>query len=290
MRSDSIRFTNPLTANPLGSEHPQPFSLRVDNPEPVVRVAIVTVTWARSPAEAQLLQRALRTLSKTGLPIYVGEGGSGRDFIRALGRLPNLRVCSLDTSCRPTLVNQLRAALTRAEETHPDYLLYTEPDKRAFFTQGLPMLIRTAQSGARRPGLVLAARTPRSFATFPKGQQIAERFMNRLCAEALGQVGDYTYGPMLISARLLKHTPPLPENLGWGWRFFLMAVAHQLRTPTVFCTVRTQCPASQRNEDDASDRDYRLRQLIENVTGLANGWTCLLDQPAQPFPALVTAA
>jgi hypothetical protein len=290
MRPDSIRFANSLTASPLGSEDPPWFGLRPASLEPALRVAIVTMTCARSPAEGRLLQRTLRTLSKTGFPIYVGEGGSSRDFIRGLRRLPNLHACSLNTNCKPTSVNQLRAAFVRAEETHPDYLLYTEPDKRAFFAHGLPMLIQTAALGSPRPRLVLAARTLRGFATFPKGQQIAEGFMNRLCGEALGQLGDYTYGPMLICDRLLKQTPPLPENLGWGWRFFLMAVAHQLRKPVVLRTVRTQSPASQRDEDDAPARDYRLRQLIENVTGLANGWTCLLDQPAQSLPALVTAA
>jgi hypothetical protein len=118
-----------------------------------------------------------------------------------------------------------------------------------------------------------------SFATFPRGQQIAESFMNRLCGEALGKTGDYTCGPMLISAGLLHKTPPLPERLGRGWRFFLMAVARQLRMPMVLCPAGSQCRAAKPSEDDGTARDYRLRQLIENVTGLANGWTCLLDLP-----------
>jgi hypothetical protein len=77
---------------------------------------------------------------------------------------------------------------------------------------------------------------PAAQATFPKGQQIAERFMNRLCGEALGQPGDYTYGAMLINAGLLNETPLLPDNLGWGWRFFLIAAAHQPVGPAVTLT------------------------------------------------------
>ncbi|MFO1499786.1 MAG: hypothetical protein U1G07_15565 [Verrucomicrobiota bacterium] len=114
--------------------------------------------------------------------------------------------------------------------------------------------------------------------------------MNRLCGEALGQPGDYTYGPMLIPRPLVRFFDLVPEHLGWGWRFFLIAVAHQLRMRTELITVGARCPQAQQNEDDLPARAHRLRQLHQNVTGLANGWTCLLDQPIGESPALIAAA
>jgi hypothetical protein len=258
---------------------------------PPTRIAVVTITWARSSAEADCLRASLDRLSQVGLPVFVGDGGSPDQFLTRIRRLPNLRISPLPDGTRHSLVNQVRTAIAEAQHSNPDYLLYTEPDKRSFFSRGLPRLLDAAQKNASSPpALIIAARTPRGFGTFPRGQRVAERFMNGLCSEALGQVGDYTYGPMLISARLLRNAPLIPENLGWGWRFFLMAVAHQLRLPIQLCTVPNQCPRAQRSEDSARARDYRLRQLVENVTGLANGWTALLDQPTEPIPSFVEAA
>ncbi len=101
--------------------------------------------------------------------------------------------------------------------------------------------------------------------------------MNKLSMEALGPAGDYTYGPMVVPMQLIPYLMLVPEDLGWGWRFFLMAVARQLRVPVRLTACGTSCLRSQRNEDDDRSRAYRLRQLVQNVSGLANGWTCLLD-------------
>ena len=255
------------------------------------KVAVVTMTLARTPAEGATLQRALHTLSQSGLPIYVGEGGSDRAFVAELSRVPHLQICPLPTRCKPSLVKQVRAAVAGAESAAVDYVLYTEPDKVAFFRNGLLRLAASTTAETGRPAdLVIAARSSRGFASFPAGQRTAERYMNQLCSEALGQAGDYTYGPMLISQRLLPYMQLIPSNLDWGWRFFLMAVAHQLRFPIRLSVVGSQCPRAQRNEDDGAAREYRLRQLVQNVTGLANGWTSLLDHQFELPPVLLPAA
>ena len=266
-----------------------PKAVRPTLPASALSIVVVTITLARSSEEARVLERSLRALSKANLPIYVGEGGSEPDFVARLAKLRDVRICSLPPNSKPSLVAQLRAAFAAAEASQPDYVIYTEPDKLNFFAKGLPALIDAArQRGRGWPGLVLAARKPRAFATFPEGQKVAESFMNRLAGEALGSEGDYTYGPMLISNSLLPYTRLLPDNLGWGWRFFLMAVARQLRAQVHLSAVGSACPVSQRDEDDERARAYRLRQLVQNVTGLANGWTCLLDQQLQP--SAMTAA
>jgi hypothetical protein len=248
-------------------------------------LAIVTMTWARSPAEEEWLEKSLRALARLGLPIYVGEGGSNPEFVRRLERLPQVEVCRQEPDCKLSLVNQLRSAFSRACASEPGHVIYTEPDKRGFFGSGVRLLLKAAQAQANpRAEIIVAARTPASFATFPEGQQAAERIMNQLCGEAFGCEGDYTYGPMLISGRLLPYLQLIPEDLDWGWRFFLMAVAHQLGMQIRLCPVEGSCPAAQRGEDDGPSRAYRLRQLLQNVTGLANGWISLLDSPACSQP------
>jgi hypothetical protein len=241
---------------------------------------IVTMTRATTPAEARLLKGSLRALSRSNLPIYVGEGGSETDFVERVKKLPNVHLCRPAPGQRVTLVNQLRNAFARASAIGSEYLLYTEPDKRAFFAAGLRTLAASlARPERARAGIVLAARTPESFATFPAGQRAAETMMNGLCAEAFGREGDYTYGPMLIHHRLVGHLENLTEDAGWGWRFFLMAIAHQLGLEIDFCPVPDRCPRPQRAEDDAQSRRYRLHQLVQNVAGLSNGWICLLHAP-----------
>ena len=240
------------------------------------------MTLARDSSEARALERSLRVLSKPVRPIYVGEGGSDPSFVDRIKRLPNVHVCAIEDGREPTLVNQLHSAFSGARRSGAAWLLYTEPDKRAFFAKGLDSLAEAGLNSDSGHGLILAARAPRAFATFPEGQRIAETLMNRICGEALGQEGDYTYGPMLINGQLLNYMHLIPENLAWGWRFFLMAIAHQLRMSVTLRKVGSPCPPGQRDEDDAMSRAYRLRQLTQNVTGLANGWTCLLDEQAAP--------
>jgi hypothetical protein len=248
-------------------------------------IAVVSMTLARTEAEAGELLRALRALSKSGLPVFLGEGGSGPAFVESLKRLPGTHVCSPDRGARPTLVNQLRTAFAAAQSENPDFFLYTEPDKRTFFNRGLLSLADAARRSERPAGIVVAARSAADFATFPPGQRAAESLMNQVCGEALHLPGDYTYGPLLISRRLIPYLKFVPEDLGWGWRFFLLGIARQLGVPVELCPVPGRCPPSQRGEDDERSRGYRLRQLVQNVTGLANGWIDLLHQGLDLQPA-----
>lgn len=269
-RAGSARNSKRLPAN----------SARVHSGSLAGSVGIVTMTLARSEEEARQLVTALRKLSTAGLSAWVGEGGSVPGFAERLEGLPGVRLCPLADGFRPTLVNQLRSAFAAALQSDCAWFLSTEPDKSAFFGRGLRTLADNPPEGPV-PGLVLASRTPQGFSTFPEGQRIAEGMMNRICSEALGQEGDFTYGPMLISRRLARFVERIPESLGWGWRFFLMAVAHQLGLGVELRPIGSPCPRSQRGEDDARSREYRLKQLVQNVTGLANGWTFLLDPPLE---------
>jgi len=145
-------------------------------------------------------------------------------------------------------------------------VLYTEPDKLEFFNNHLRYFLE--KSAAQR-GMILAARSPDAFATFPRCQQLTESIMNRLCANALNSSGDFCYGPMLIPGALLAHVPQLESSFGWGWRFFLMGLAHRRGIGVNLVEGPFECPINQRNEDDTRARSYRLLQLDQNTAGFA---------------------
>jgi hypothetical protein len=61
------------------------------------------------------------------------------------------------------------------------------------------------------------------------------------------------------------------QDIGWGWRFFLLAVARRLGFPIRRFVADLPCPPEQRGEDDTRSCIYRMEQLAQNVRGLALG-------------------
>jgi hypothetical protein len=117
---------------------------------------------------------------------------------------------------------------------------------------------------------VLAARTPRSFLTFPPTQCDTEDSVNRLCARVTGVATDYCYGPFLLWPGGVDHLSTLDSAVGWGWRTYICAIASRLGLPIEHVTGDFDCPADERDED-RQEQMHRLRQLAENVTGLVRG-------------------
>ena len=235
----------------------------------MTRIAGATITRARTPGEAELLLTALQALGRHGLPIAVGDGGSGAAFLQRLRALPGVTPAPPRTG-RIGLVAQVQSALEAASDSGPDYLLYTEPDKRWFFENRLAGLLAHLE---RQPGagILVPARDPASFATFPEGQRFTETLLNRLCGRAFEQEGDYLYGPLLIRADLLSYVKKVPADAGWGWRIYLLAVAKRLGLAVPCWVAALPCPEEQRGEDDAAARIYRIEQLAQGTAGLAAG-------------------
>lgn len=229
-----------------------------------------TITWARTESEAALLCEGLRLLSAHGLPVVAADGGSLAGFTERVRGLPNLSLAPYQPGQRPRLVGQVQAALAGAAALGADYVLYTEPDKRWFFAHRLEAYLDALPQDAG-VGMLIAARDERSFATFPAGQQLTETLTNQLLGEALGRAGDYLYGPLLIRADLVPHVCRIREDVGWGWRPYLMAVCRRLGLPIGLHTADHPCPEEQRGEDDAASRVYRMEQMAQNVKGLALG-------------------
>lgn len=237
-------------------------------------IAVATITLVREPSEAELLRASLTALARIGIPVFVCDGGSGDGFLAFLRALPDVTVVP---STRRGLVGQVRAAMIAASEGQPDYVLYTEADKLQFFQRHLRAFIAHAPLDTN-PGAVLAARSAAALGTFPPMQQHTEGTINKLCGDFLRVEGDYSFGPFLLRNDLVPHVDRIEsDDLGWGWRHFIFAIAHRLKLPLTHITEDFFCPEDQRHEDER-ERLHRVRQLGQNVNGLLAGLTVGLKE------------
>jgi hypothetical protein len=147
------------------------------------------------------------------------------------------------------------------------HILYTEPDKRDFFDARLSAFITAALNAGDNPGIVIAARSPGSFRTYPPWQRRTERIINGLCADLIGVKGDYSYGPFLMPAEMLPGVEELEASIGWGWRHRTFLTARRSGRSIVHVAAHHPCPPEGR-EEDAAERAHRLRQLSQNILGL----------------------
>ena len=227
------------------------------------QVAVATLTRTRRLDEQRLIANALRSLTTTGVPVVVSDRGSAPAFIKAIERMPNLVLVPPNGQ---GLVGQIRASVERARQTHRPFILYTEPDKRQFFDDGLRDFVDRI---ADRPnlGIVLASRSEAAFNTFPAFQRLTEMAANDLCSGVVGVTTDYFYGPFLMRGSLVREVLTAPSSLGWGWRPFLFVRARRRGYRIRSVTGRYQCPRGQRVEREP-DKRHRIAQLTDNMRGL----------------------
>lgn len=226
------------------------------------KIAIATISRARTETEETLLRRSLTALSNHRHPVFVTDGGSSESFVDWLRTLPNLTVLPAASG----LVAQACSSLVAAAKSGAPFLFYTEPDKQEFFESELTNLLNNVRLN-ENTGVVLAARSQKAFASFPAFQQVTEKAINRCCAEQIGLKTDYCYGPFLLNAKLAAFVSHVPAELGWGWRPFVFQTAHCLGYSVETVEGDFACPEEQR-EDDAAERLYRMKQLEQNIRGL----------------------
>ncbi len=232
-------------------------------------VAVATMTLVRGPEEDRLIRASLARLAAFSWPIALCDGGSPHEFLEFVRELPGMSVVDREAA---GLVGQVKASLHAAARAERRFVLYTEPDKLAFFDDHLGDFLERAASH-EQIGAVLAARSDAAFTTFPLVQQFTETTFNRACGESLGIAGDYTYGPFLLSAALVEHVDAASNDFGWGWRPYLFAVAHRSGRSLTHVVGDYRCPAEQRL-DEEGERIHRMRQLAQNINGLVQGLTC----------------
>jgi hypothetical protein len=236
-------------------------------------VAVATMTWARDAAEERLLRESLPALAALGAPVFVADGGSGGPLLDFLRGLPHFRVLEAGT---PGVWRQARTSIrAAADEADAEFILYTEPDKRDFFRDGLREFVSDAPA-ARDVGVVMASRSAGSFATFPEFQRHTETAINRCCAEVLCVEADFTYGPFLLNHALVPHLGRAADSIGWGWRPYAFGTARRLGYRICQVERHLPCPPEQR-EDGGAERLYRIRQLGQNIEGLVASMTAPLE-------------
>jgi hypothetical protein len=245
-------------------------------------IAIATISWARTAQEAQLLRAALGCLARVNLPVVVTDGGSGQPFVEYLRGFRHFTVLETDT---PGVLAQIKQSLQSALQLGSRYVLYTESDKLLFFEQSLgAFLARAPRQG--HVGVVVAARSAASFATYPPSQRYTETVINQLCGEVIGQRGDFSYGPLLIHQALIPSLECLEEDIGWGWRHYILGIAHRMGYRIVQWTSDLPCPAEQR-ADSRAELVHRMRQLSQNLQGLV---LAMAISDAQLYPRRVPEA
>ena len=229
------------------------------------RVAFVTITLARTPQEERTLIKSVKLLQTQQLPVIAADGGSSQRFVQSLHDLG----FTVTTPKKRGLVHQIQAGLKRAlRDQQVTAILYTEPDKYPFFGVPLWQFLKTART-SNNCGVAIAGRNPKSFRTFPKGQQWTESFMNQAGRLAFGgPLRDYCYGPLLLSRRAAEIALDSPLDLGWGWRFWTMVRAQLEHLNLQVIQLNVPCPKEQRREDSRTDRLYRLKQLRQNLEAI----------------------
>ena len=210
-----------------------------------------------------MLRRSLTALAAVGLPVCVADKGTSPDFTEFLEALSGFEVTIPEAS---SLVGQVQSSLRAARRTERSFIFYAESDKEEFFRDGLRPFLTVAPD-TDDVGVVLAARSASSFATFPAFQRFTERTINDTWFELTGQRGDYSYGPLMLNRALVPHLNDLGPEVGWGWRHVAVGVARRLGYRVVLIEGEYPCPSDQRQENDV-DKHHRLRQLHQNILGV----------------------
>ena len=234
-------------------------------------ISIATITWARDEGEEKLLRESLGQLSKLNIPVFITDGGSGRDFLDFLRSIPHFTL--LQAEARGVWA-QAKNSLLAAYQADSKFIFYTEPDKFDFFQQHVETIFMQA-SGEASLGILLASRSDAGFLTFPPFQRMTETTINQCCAEVMGKIFDYTYGPFLLNRQLVPYLKWIKEDIGWGWRPYTFMLAHRLGLSIEGFSGDFYCPEDQR-QDDQTERIYRMKQMAQNMEGLAAGAAAVL--------------
>ena len=131
-------------------------------------ICIATISWARNEAEEKLLTSSLSELASFQLPVYITDGGSTPSFLEFLHTFQNFHVLQAHEK---GVYAQARNSLFAGYDAGTPFIFYTEPDKQAFFLNGLKQLLGEA-TDEEKTGIYHAARSAKGFGTFPSFQQM----------------------------------------------------------------------------------------------------------------------
>jgi hypothetical protein len=127
------------------------------------QICIATISWARNDREEALLRSSLQHLVSLNLPVFITDGGSPESFVDFIKSLPNFHLLKTEGK---GVYAQARHSLQAAHQSGSEFILYTEPDKEAFFQNGLPGILKESPK-AENAGIFIASRSAEGLATFP---------------------------------------------------------------------------------------------------------------------------
>jgi hypothetical protein len=233
---------------------------------PSPKFVIATMIRGRDPEEARRVLASLRVLAKFRVPIYVTDDLSSLpEFSAKIRRMSGVMYRQSGRS----LAQRVKLAISRAlRDSAPDFVFYTEPDKKEFFQRDVSRLLEFAAKH-REAALIIPSRDHTAFTSFPEMQQRPESVFSSLAGNfTSSHIGDWLYGPMVLNPKLVQeYLDDVPDDLGWGWRIYLITRCLKAELSVLSYTGNFCCPQSQREQDEKGDI-YRLQQLQENIAGL----------------------
>lgn len=227
------------------------------------KMAVATVSWARTEEEKHLILATMKELDKLGLPVILTDQSDSKfPLFDDAKKLKNFQVFMEDN-----LDSKVKNSLSKAAEIG-EIVFYTESDKLNFVRDHAKSFID--KSLKNLSGISLAARLPKNFQKVPEYQMIMERFLadtfGFLSGKSFG--GDF-YGPRIIPSSLVKYLDQLDENIGFGWQAYLLAVAHRLNLPIKIFSFDVLSPDDvQKNKELVL---FRMKQAIAELKGFEKG-------------------
>lgn len=222
-------------------------------------IAITTVSWIRTEAEAGIVLPALTALSRLGVPVVVVDAGSPPQHQKTIRSLPHV----IFSEKKDGLTSQIIASQQTAAR-YADFLLYLQSDKLDFALHNAPKMIEIYRALPKK-GVLVPVRSQASLNTYPSYQREQEQFINDFMSDYIGIRTDYYAGPKIYPASLVQYLDRMQGDIGWGIEAFLYVIAKRTSLPFDFIPVQIKAP--QDIDDTETTNRYRLRITAWQIEG-----------------------
>lgn len=233
------------------------------------KIAIATLTLARTKLERDIIFKTQAALSQLGYPLVIADHfNSPFSLVKKLKQLDNVSVIAgVDFNSR------VRKSFLKAAQL-ADCILWLESDKLEFAKLYVQDFINYWLKNPA--GILVPARTKASFSKYPKYQQKMEKFLWYSAAQLLNtRVVDLTYGPMIFPSMLVKYLLKSQSPIDFGYHYsFLTAVNCRLGQPLKAISYKITPPQDVQKDDELIL--FRMQQVKNWICGLKDGWEAKL--------------
>ncbi|MFA4880265.1 MAG: hypothetical protein WC650_01390 [Candidatus Doudnabacteria bacterium] len=226
-------------------------------------IAITTISLNRTPEEGETVLETVKILNSLGIPIIIADGGSPIKQKKIMKSFSNVTFLEAEG-----LTNEIKTTFRRGAAM-ADSLFYLHLDKLDFVRKYVPKLIQYYLARKDKK-MIVAARTKKSFQTYPPYQRKVEEYLNYVLGDYCGSRSDYYYGPKIFSSMLVPYLKALKGDVGWGIEAYFYVLNHRLSLPMEFYPVEITAPAEVL-ADELEFKQYRLKGLLQQVEGFLQG-------------------